>query len=100
MPAFLIADVAVEDAAAYRASGYVEAVPRIAARHGGRYRARGGSSETLEGDWQPGRLVIVEFPDMARLRAFWDDPDYAPWRAVRERLARSSIVATEGLEGG
>ena len=98
MSAFIIADVAVEDLDAYRASGYLEAVPEIAARHGGRYRARGGASETLEGEWVPARLVVIEFPDVERLRAFWNSDEYAPWRAVRERLARSRIVATEGLD--
>lgn len=99
MPAFLIADVAVDDLDAYRASGYLEAAREIAARYGGRYRARGGASETLEGDWTPARLVLIEFPDMERLRAFWNSEDYAPWRAVRERHARSRIIATEGLDG-
>lgn len=97
MSAFIMADVEVEDMAAYQQSGYLEAVPVIAARYGGRYRARGGELVRLEGDWLPKRMIIIEFPDMQKLRAFYESEEYRPWREVRHRLATSSIVAVDGL---
>ena len=97
MAAFLIADVAVSDMQAYADSGYLEAVPKIAAQYGGTYRARGGAFDVLEGDWRPVRMVIIEFPDMDRLRQFYDSEDYRPYRDIRQRLTDSKIVALDGL---
>lgn len=99
MPAFLMADVAVGDMDEYRASGYLEATPRIAATYGGRYRARGGEMHQLEGDWLPTRMIIIEFPDMENLLAFYNCEEYAPWREVRQRLATSKCVALDGVDG-
>lgn len=98
MAAYLLADVAPHDMDAYRASGYLEAVVRLAADYGGRYLARGGDMQLLEGDWEPRRMVIIEFPSMADLRAWYDSDAYAPWREVRQGLADSRLVAVDGLE--
>jgi uncharacterized protein (DUF1330 family) len=97
MSAFLIADVHPADMDAYRDSGYLEAVPKIAARFGGVYRARGGQLEKLEGGWQPRRLIVIEFPSWDKLQAFYHCDDYQPYREIRQRLADSNIVALEGL---
>ncbi|MDX8450997.1 DUF1330 domain-containing protein [Mesorhizobium captivum] len=64
----MLADVDVTDAATF--DEYKREVPATEARHGGRYLARGGATRVLEGDWDPHRLVIVEFPDMASLTAW------------------------------
>ncbi len=98
MPAYLLADVAPHDMDAYRASGYLEAVVRVAAEYGGRYLARGGEMLRLEGDWQPRRMVIIEFPNMAQLRAWYESEAYAPWRELRRGLTDSRLVAVDGLE--
>jgi uncharacterized protein (DUF1330 family) len=95
MPAYVIADVDVHDSAGYEA--YRQQVPAIIARYGGRYIARGGATEVLEGDWSPKGCVLIEFPGMAQLKAWWSSPEYRPLRAIRERTARSNLVATEGL---
>ena len=95
MSAYVIADIEVLDRDAYEA--YRQQVPATIAAHGGRYLARGGATEVLEGDWSPRRCVILEFPSMAQLKAWWDSPEYQPLRAIRERTTRSKLVATEGL---
>lgn len=95
MPAYLIADIEVLDPVAYET--YRQQVPATIAAHGGRYLARGGQTRTLEGAWVPARLVILEFPDMARFQAWWDSPAYQPLRALRERATQSTLVVTEGL---
>lgn len=95
MTAYLIADVEVIDQTAYEQ--YRQQVPATIAAHGGRYLARGGATQVLEGSWSPKRCVIVEFPSMERLEAWWSSPEYAPLRAIRERAARSNLVVTQGL---
>ena len=97
MAAFLLADVKPHDPEAYRASGYLEAAQRTAAKHGGVYRVRGGQTTVLEGDWEPRRFVLIEFPTMDDLRAWHSDPEYQPWIEVRQRLADSRLVAVEGV---
>jgi uncharacterized protein (DUF1330 family) len=95
MPAYVIADVEVIDRVGYER--YRQQVPATITAHGGRYIARGGATEVLEGTWSPKRCVILEFPGMAQLKAWWASPEYAPLRAIRERTTRSNLVATEGL---
>jgi len=95
MPAYLIADVEVLDSAGYEA--YRQRVPATIAAYGGRYIARGGDTEALEGGWSPQRCVLIEFPTMTQLKAWWDSPEYVPLRAIRQRTTRSRLVATEGL---
>jgi uncharacterized protein (DUF1330 family) len=95
MTAYLIADIEVTDPVGYEE--YKQRVPAIIAAHGGRYLARGGASEVLEGTWQPRRSAIIEFPSLAALKAFWVSPEYQPLRALRERAANSNVVVVEGL---
>jgi uncharacterized protein (DUF1330 family) len=95
MPAYLIADIEVNDGQAYEE--YRKQVPALITHHGGRYLARGGATEVLEGDWKPRRTVIVEFPTMSALKAFWDSADYKPLRGIRWNSASSNVVAVEGL---
>jgi uncharacterized protein (DUF1330 family) len=95
MPAYLIANVEITDPARYEA--YKKGVPATIAAYGGRYLTRAGATEVLEGSWVPSRVVILEFPDMARLKAWFDSPEYRPLREIRERSAKSSLVAVEGL---
>jgi len=94
MPAYLIAEVEITDAAGYEE--YRKRVPAIIAAHGGRYLVRGGAIEPLEGSWAPARLAVIEFPDMAALKAFHDSPAYRPLLQLRQRTARSSLIAVEG----
>lgn len=95
MAAYLIVDLEVTDAAAYEK--YREQVPALIAAHGGRYLVRGGAAEVLEGSLQPKRTVILEFPDMPSLKAFWQASDYQPLKALRQRVAKTSVMAVEGI---
>jgi uncharacterized protein (DUF1330 family) len=95
MPAFLIADIDITDPATYE--DYKRQVAPLIARSGGRYVARGGRNEVLEGDWEPHRLVGLEFPDMAALKAWYDSPEYAPIKRIRENAAKGRLTALEGL---
>ena len=95
MAAYMIADVDVTDAAVFEE--YRREVPATEARYGGRYLGRGGETKVLEGDWEPHRLVIVEFPDMASLMAWYNSPEYVPLKVIRERCAKTRIIALEGI---
>lgn len=98
MTAFLIADAVPHDADAYRESGYLEAAKRTAARYGGRYRVRGGDITVLEGDFDVRRVVVIEFPTMEDLQAWYSDPEYQSWIPVRQRLSESRLLAIEGID--
>ncbi len=95
MAAYLIANVEVTDPAGYEE--YRKQVPATIAAYGGRYLARGGAMEVLEGDWVPNRVVILEFPSMAQLKTWYDSPEYRLLRQIRGRTTKSSAVVVEGL---
>ena len=95
MPAYVIAEVTVRDEATY--ARYRELAPPSIAMYGGKYIARGGSTETLTGSWRPARLVVLEFPTMERAREWWDSPEYAAAKSLREASADADIVLTDGL---
>lgn len=95
MPAILVADIDVQDAEDY--AGYRSANPEIVTKYGGRYLAIGAQARVLEGDWIPRRTVIIEFPDMAAVTAFYESPEYAQVRGIRWRSADSRLVAFETM---
>jgi uncharacterized protein (DUF1330 family) len=95
MKAYLVANVEVADADAYEP--YRREVPALIERHGGRYLARGGAIEVLEGNPDYSRLVIVEFPTLDAARNFYGDPDYQRIMTVRIDNAASSIVIAHGV---
>jgi uncharacterized protein (DUF1330 family) len=64
--------------------------------YGGKYIARGGPNETLEGDWKANRLVILEFETTERAKAWLNSPEYAPARALRLKYAHTNMVVVEG----
>jgi len=97
MPAYVIVSVTVRDPARYEEYKRL-ASPTVPA-YGGRYLARGAPVEVKEGGGSPARLVILEFPDLERARAWWSSPEYAPARAVRQSCADTQLVITEGLPG-
>ena len=94
MSAYIIADIEVTDPDAY--AEYRAKVPSIIAAHGGRYLARAGETDRIEGDWEPGRVVILEFPDMAAARGFIASPEYAPLAKVRQKASNSRIILVDG----
>jgi uncharacterized protein (DUF1330 family) len=94
MAAYLIVDCRVTDASRYE--DYKRLAPAAVARYGGRYLARGGETLVLEGDWQPNRVVVLEFPSLERARAFYDSPEYAAARVAREGAALMNMIAVAG----
>ena len=94
MPAYCIAEVDVTDAEGFAA--YREAVPATIAQYGGRYLARGGTVHPMEGDWQPKRLVVLEFPSVERALAWYHSAEYREPKALRQATATTRFVIVEG----
>jgi uncharacterized protein (DUF1330 family) len=67
------------------------------AKYGGRYLARGGQVEPIEGGWTPKAIIIVEFPDMARAKAWYQSPDYAEALKVRADALARRLIFVEGV---
>jgi len=96
MPVYLILDNTIHDPAKYEE--YKRAVPAIVARHGGEYLARGGRFEVLAGNWDPKRIVIFKWPSREAVNAFMTDPEYQPWKKLRESVATTNnLLLVEGL---
>lgn len=95
MTVYVIVDIEVTDPHGY--AEYKNLAPAAVALYGGRYIARGGKTETLEGDWHPNRLVILEFPSIEQAKAWLNSPEYAPARAMRHQYANSRMVVVESL---
>jgi uncharacterized protein (DUF1330 family) len=95
LAAYVIANIHVTDPQRYEAYK-VQAAASIAA-HGGRYLARGGKHEVLEGHWSPHRLVILEFESYERAIEWYESQEYDAPKALRAQIAVSEIVVVEGL---
>ena len=95
MAAYVIVDIEVTDPVSFE--GYKNAIGANIAAFGGRYLTRGSATEVLEGNWTPKRLVILEFPTMARLKEWYNSPEYAPLLGLRKTSASSNLVITEGI---
>jgi uncharacterized protein (DUF1330 family) len=89
MAAYVIVNVEVQDPALYEE--YKKASSWIVPKHGGKFIARGGKVEVLEGDWQPRRVVILEFENADEARAWYRSEDYREPMALRHAL-RGSLV--------
>ena len=96
MPAYVIALVEVLDPTRY--PEYKEIAQRAVAAFGGRYIARGGRVEVLEGEWEPKRTVILEFDNMERAKAWWESELYREGKALRQSITRSTLLLVEGVE--
>ena len=95
MPAYLIVETDIHDPEQYEL--YKAASPGAVAAGGGRFLARGGELAVLEGDWQPQRLVVLEFEDLEAIRRFYDSPAYQEAKALREGAATLRMVAVQGV---
>lgn len=94
MPAYVIADIDVKDPAGYEEYQKLSSAAGI--KHGGKYLVRGGRWEKLEGDWEPKRLVILEFGSVEQAKRWYDSEEYKKARQARAKTASANIVVVEG----
>ena len=93
--AYVIASVTVTNPAQY--DEYRKLSTEAMRVHGAQVCVRGGKAEVLEGEFDPGRIVVLKFPSMEAARAFYDSPEYRKARAAREGAAVMRLLAVEGL---
>ncbi len=95
MAAYIVVRMDVTDADQYEI--YKAAAPAAIAKYGGTYLARGGAVETVEGDDETRRVVILQFPDMDAARTFYNSPEYTAAREKRAGASDGQFVIVEGL---
>ena len=95
MPAYVVADIQVTDPAAYEP--YRSLAGASIARFGGRFMVRGGPVELLEGEPQPERIVIIEFPDAETARRWHHSEEYQSAVKIREAASRGRLFLVEGV---
>ena len=95
MPAYVINDMEVTN------PELLEEYKKLSAptvkQFGGRFIARGGRVVTLEGEWTPQRLVILEFPTLEQAKSWADSAEYAPAKRLRQQSAKSKLIVVEGV---
>ena len=95
MPAYVIVEIEIHDASEYEA--YKKLTPATIASYDGRFVVRGGTTESLEGDWQPGRIVVLEFPTVERAKEWWHSDAYTEAKIIRQRAAKTKMIVVEGV---
>ena len=94
MAAYVIMDIEVTDPATYR--GFLEAASAAVAAHGGKYLVRAGATTVLQGNWQPHRLVVVEFDSAEQARQWRNSPDGTHAREMLNRSSNTNMIIVEG----
>ena len=95
MSAYVVVQIEVHDPEAFEE--YRALVSSTVEAYGGRYVVRGGTIETLEGDWKPPRFVILEFESMERAKAWWSSEEYRVPKELRHKAASSQMIVAEGV---
>jgi uncharacterized protein (DUF1330 family) len=95
MAGYVIAAIEVTDPAVFEQ--YRAQVASTIEKYGGKYLVRGGDTEKVEGDWDPKRLVILEFDSMERAREWYYSQEYSGPMKLRHRSANSNLLLVEGL---
>ncbi|MBL4758128.1 MAG: DUF1330 domain-containing protein [Rhizobiales bacterium] len=96
MVAYVIVDTKIHDVEAYE--GYKKLARPIVEKFGGQYRVRGGDMEIVENElWEPTRIVVLEFKDMAAAKAMLSAEEYIPVKAIRNAAAKCSTIIIDGV---
>ncbi|MBL0741568.1 DUF1330 domain-containing protein [Chryseolinea lacunae] len=95
MKAYVIVDVTITDPVRYE--DYKKLTLASMQPYGGKFVVRGGAAEILEGTWQPGRVVILEFPSAERAKTWWSSPEYTPAKAIRQSASTANMIVVEGV---
>ena len=95
MPGYVVADIEITDPATFEE--YRKQVPATVQKYGGKFLARGGTVQTLEGGWQPKRLVVLEFASMEQARRWYDSEEYRAPKALRMKASKGKVILVEGV---
>ncbi|MDA0734482.1 MAG: DUF1330 domain-containing protein [Chloroflexi bacterium] len=95
MAGYVIAQLIVTDPAKFEV--YRGQVSATIEQYGGKYLVRGGATETVEGDWNPQRMVILQFESVERAKEWYYSPEYSGPMQLRHQAANSNVVFVEGV---
>jgi uncharacterized protein (DUF1330 family) len=95
MSAYIIVEIEVTDPAGYEK--YKNLAGATVEKYGGKYIVRGGKTEVLEGDWQPKRIVVLEFPNAERAKAWLNSDEYREPRKMRHATAKTRMIVVDGV---
>jgi uncharacterized protein (DUF1330 family) len=93
--AYVIFDVEIRDPARYQE--FMAGVKPALQAAGAKYLARGGAHKVYEGDWQPRRIVVLEFPSVQAWEDFYNGPIYQGLKSIRDECSSARLVSVEGL---
>ncbi len=96
MPAYVIVEITIHDPQQYE--DYKKLTPAAIAAYDGKFIVRGALTESLEGDWNPERIVVLQFPSVARAKEWWSSPEYTAAKLIRQRSAFTKMLVVEGFE--
>jgi uncharacterized protein (DUF1330 family) len=96
MAAYVIVETDITDPEQYEQ--YKAASPAAITAGGGRFLVRGGELAVLEGDWQPSRLVMLEFEDLEAAKRWYESEIYQEAKQLRAGAARFRMIAVEGVD--
>ena len=94
MKAYVLVDVTITDPVRYE--DYKKLTLGTLQPYDGKFIVRGAATESLEGDWNPGRIVVLEFPSLEKAKAWWSSPEYAPAKAIRQSASTAKLLVVEG----
>jgi uncharacterized protein (DUF1330 family) len=94
MSAYVVVQIEVHDSEAFEK--YKARVAPTVEAYGGRYAVRGGTVETLEGDWHPSRFVMLKFDSVSQAKAWWCSEEYRLPKEMRHKAASSQMIVVEG----
>jgi uncharacterized protein (DUF1330 family) len=92
---YVIVEIDVVDAEGYEE--YRAPAAETVAASGGRYLVRGGKAETLEGGWQPKRIVVLQFDSLERAKEWWHSEEYSALKGIRQRTTNTRMIVVEGI---
>lgn len=95
MSAYVVGMVAIHDPETYKK--YTAKTPALIAKYGGKFLARGGDIQTLEGEPFTDRMVIIEFPSQEDLQGWYNDPDYQDAIVIRQSASNGRLMTVEGV---
>ena len=94
MNAYLILDLTIHDLAGF--GEYIKKIPAFIKKHSGRYVVQGVEPSVMEGDWEPERVVVIEFPTSDHAKAFLKDPDARELFKLRHSTTTSKLILADG----
>ena len=95
MPAYVIVEIEIHDPIEYEE--YKKLTPASIAAYDGKFVVRGAQTESLEGNWNPQRIVVLEFPSVQRAKEWWNSNEYTIAKTIRQRTAKTKMLVVEGF---